>query len=160
MVNGPGQAPEESYLKLFDNPLILSALLAMFAAQIAKVLLILLTDRRWAPERMTETGGMPSSHSATVAALCTSTAINYGVESASFAIALVFGIIVIYDATGVRRAAGRHAEILNELLSEFSHLFEEAKRPKALKTLLGHTYPQVFVGSGFGIAMGFIVDRF
>ncbi len=131
----------------------------MVAAQIAKVLLILLTDRRWAPERMTETGGMPSSHSATVSALCTSTAINFGVESAHFAIALVFGIIVIYDATGVRRAAGRHAEILNELLEEFSHLFEEAKRPKALKTLLGHTYPQVFVGSGFGIAMGFIVDR-
>lgn len=146
-------------MKLFDNPLILSALLAMVAAQIAKVLLILLTDRRWAPERMTETGGMPSSHSATVSALCTSTAINYGVESAPFAIALVFGIIVIYDATGVRRAAGRHAEILNELLEEFSHLFEEAKRPKALKTLLGHTYPQVFVGSGFGIAMGFVVDR-
>ncbi len=146
-------------MKLFDNPLILSALLAMVAAQIAKVLLILLTDRRWAPERMAETGGMPSSHSATVSALCTSTAINYGVESATFAIALVFGIIVIYDATGVRRAAGRHAEILNELLEEFSHLFEESKRPRALKTLLGHTYPQVFVGSGFGIAMGFIVDR-
>jgi len=146
-------------LKLFDNPLILSAFLAMVAAQVAKVLLILLTDRRWVPERMTETGGMPSSHSATVSALCTSTAINFGVDSAYFAIALVFGLIVIYDATGVRRAAGRHAEILNELLEEFSHLFEEAKRPKALKTLLGHTYPQVFVGSGFGIAMAFIVHR-
>ena len=131
----------------------------MVAAQIAKVLLILLTEHRWLPERLTETGGMPSSHSATVSALCTSTAINFGVESAYFAIALVFGLIVIYDATGIRRAAGRHAEILNELLGEFSHLFEEEKRPKALKTLLGHTYPQVIVGSGFGIAMGFIVDR-
>ena len=144
-------------MNLFTNPLVLSAFLAMILAQITKVLLILLTERRWALERMTETGGMPSSHSATVAALCTSCGLNYGVESAYFAIALVFGVIVVYDATGVRRAAGRHAEILNELLKEFSHLFEEEKRPKALKTLLGHTYPQVFVGSGLGIAMGFLV---
>lgn len=130
--------------------------MAMVLAQITKVLLILLTERRWALERMTETGGMPSSHSATVAALCTSCGLYYGVDTPLFAIALVFGVIVVYDATGVRRAAGRHAEILNELLKEFSHLFEEEKRPKALKTLLGHTYPQVFVGSGIGVAMGFL----
>lgn len=143
-------------MKLFTNPLVLAALMAMVLAQITKVLLILLTERRWALERMTETGGMPSSHSATVAALCTSCGLYYGVDTPLFAIALVFGVIVVYDATGVRRAAGRHAEILNELLKEFSHLFEEEKRPKALKTLLGHTYPQVFVGSGIGVAMGFL----
>jgi acid phosphatase family membrane protein YuiD len=147
-------------LKLVGNPLIIASFLAMVVAQIAKVILILLTERRWAPERMTETGGMPSSHSATVAALCTSAGLTYGGGSPIFAVAMVFGIIVVYDATGIRRAAGRHAEILNELLEEFSHLFEEAKRPKALKTLLGHTYPQVIVGSGLGIAMGFMVDRF
>ena len=145
-------------MKLFSNPLVLSALLAMAVAQVTKVILILLTEHRWAPERMMETGGMPSSHSATVAALCTSSGLTFGVESAPFAISLVLGIIVIYDATGVRRAAGRHAEILNELLEEFSHLFEEEKRPRALKTLLGHTYPQVFVGSGCGIAMGFLAQ--
>ena len=130
----------------------------MVVAQVAKVVLILLTERRWAIERMTETGGMPSSHSATVAALCTSCGLSYGWNSPYFAISLVFGTIVIYDATGVRRAAGRHAEILNELVEEFSHLFEEEKRPKALKTLLGHTYPQVLVGSALGIGMGFFVE--
>ena len=144
-------------LKLFTNPLVLSPLFAIVVAQVSKVVLILLTERRWAPERVTETGGMPSSHSATVAALCTTSALYHGLDSTAFAISLVLGIIVIYDATGIRRAAGRHAEILNELVEEFSHLFEEEKRPKALKTLLGHSYPQVLVGVGIGIAMSFLV---
>jgi acid phosphatase family membrane protein YuiD len=145
-------------LNLLTNQLVLSALLAMVLAQVSKVLLILLTERRWVPGRVTETGGMPSSHSATVSALCTSCGLKYGVDSPFFAITLVFGIIVVYDATGVRRAAGRHAEILNELIENFSHLFEEENRPRALKTLLGHTYPQVIAGSGLGLAMGFLVD--
>ncbi len=132
----------------------------MLVAQISKVLLILITDRRFSPGRLAETGGMPSSHSSTVAALATSAGLNYGIDSPTFAISLVVGIIVIYDATGVRRAAGRHAEILNDLIEEFSHLFEEEKRPKALKTLLGHTYPQVLVGSGVGIGMAYAVQEF
>ena len=146
-------------MTIFANPMILSSLLAMVIAQVAKVILLLISEKRWAPDRLAETGGMPSSHSATVSALCTSCGLHYGIESPVFAITLVMGLIVIYDATGVRRAAGRHAEILNELLEEFSHLFEEEKRPKALKTLLGHTYPQVLVGSGIGVGMGFFVQR-
>lgn len=144
---------------LLSNPLVLSSLAAMAAAQLSKVIIIVLTERRWVLRRMAETGGMPSSHSATVAALCTSSLLHYGSDSPLFAISVVFGIIVIYDATGIRRAAGRHAEILNELLAEFSHLFDEKSRPKALKTLLGHTYPQVLAGLGIGITMAFIVRQ-
>jgi len=129
----------------------------MLITQVLKVLIALLTERRWAFKRLTETGGMPSSHSATVTALCTSIGPEHGFGSAYFAIVLVFGVIVVYDAAGVRRAAGRHAEILNELVKEFSHLFDDEERPRALKTLLGHTYPQVLVGSGIGIAMGFLI---
>jgi len=131
----------------------------MLLAQISKVLFVLLTERRWIIRRLTETGGMPSSHSATVAALCTSIGLSHGIGSSYFAIALVFGIIVVYDSAGVRRAAGRHAEILNELVKEFSHLFDDEQRPRALKTLLGHTYPQVLVGSGLGIAMAFLINH-
>lgn len=137
------------------NPLILSAFMGMVVAQIAKFLLILALERRLAWDRISETGGMPSSHSAAVAALTTAIGLTYGVESAYFAISFVFGSIVIYDATGVRRAAGQHAEVLNSLISEMSHLFEEGDSPKALKTLLGHTYPQVFVGTLLGIFIGF-----
>ncbi len=131
----------------------------MLLAQVAKVLLILVSERRWAFSRMTETGGMPSAHTATVSALCTSCALYYGIQGPAFAISLIMGIIVIYDALGIRRAAGRHAEILNELMEGLSHLFEEENRPKALKTLLGHTYPQVFVGLGLGVATSFVVRR-
>jgi len=137
--------------------MIISPLAAVLLVQVLKVLLVLLTERRWAVRRMAETGGMPSSHSATVAALCTSIGLEHGFGNAYFAIALVFGVIVVYDAAGVRRAAGRHAEILNELIKEFSHLFRDEERPRALKTLLGHTYPQILVGSGIGIAMGFLI---
>lgn len=137
------------------NPLIFSAFMGMLVAQFAKVIIILLMERRLAMDRFTETGGMPSSHSAAVAALATSCGIQYGLNSPYFAIAIVFGSIVIYDATGVRRAAGRHAEILNSLILEMSHLFEEGDKPKALKTLLGHTYPQVFMGTLLGIFIGF-----
>ena len=87
------------------NPLFASALLTMIIAQTGKVLILLLYERRWSPKRITETGGMPSSHAATVAALCTSSILHYGVNSPYFAISFVFGIIVIYDATGIRRAA-------------------------------------------------------
>ena len=131
--------------------------MGMVIAQIAKVVLILALEKRFAWERVRETGGMPSSHSAAVAALTTACGLTYGVESPYFAISLVFGTIVIHDATGVRRAAGQHAEILNSLITELSHLFEEGDKPKALKTLLGHTYPQVFVGTLLGVLIGFLV---
>ncbi|OQY31868.1 MAG: acid phosphatase [Spirochaetaceae bacterium 4572_59] len=143
------------YLLTF-NPLFLSAFMGMVVAQLAKFLLILALERRLAWDRISETGGMPSSHSAAVAALTTAIGLTYGVESAYFAISFVFGSVVIYDATGVRRAAGQHAEVLNSLISEMSHLFEEGDSPKALKTLLGHTYPQVFVGTLLGIFIGFV----
>lgn len=150
--------PPESggFMNIFTyNPLIFSAFMGMLVAQIAKVVLILLLERRLAMDRLTETGGMPSSHSAAVASLATSIGLEYGVQSPYFALAVVFGSIVIYDATGVRRAAGKHAEILNSLVTELSHLFEEGDSPKALKTLLGHTYPQVLMGTLVGILVGY-----
>lgn len=137
-----------------DNYPVWAALFGACMAQILKVLLILVTERKLKLGRLTETGGMPSSHSAGVAALAAACAMKYGVDSGYFAISLVFGTITIYDAAGVRRAAGRHAEILNTLMTELAHLFEEGNSPKALKTLLGHTYPQVLVGTLLGIGTG------
>ena len=100
---------------------------------------------------------MPSSHSAAVAALATSLGFLEGWASPYFAIAAVFGSIVMYDATGIRRAAGMQAELINELVDELAHLFDDGFQPQALKTLLGHTYPQVIVGALLGIGMGTVV---
>lgn len=142
-------------MEFFANKMIWSAFWAMLVAQLLKVVIILIFERRLDLERIKETGGMPSSHSATVAALTTTCGMLYGVSSPYFAICIVFGTIVIHDATGVRRAAGKHAEILNNLVSELSHLIEEGKNEKALKTLLGHTYPQVAAGTVVGVIIGY-----
>ena len=122
-------------------------------AQVIKIILVLVTERRWAPDRFLETGGMPSSHSAAVTALATSIGIVYGWTSPYFTIAAIFGSIVMYDATGIRRAAGQQAELINELVNELGHLFDEGFQPQALKTLLGHTYPQVIAGALLGITV-------
>lgn len=141
-------------MSLLANTPLVAAFVATLVAQVFKVGLVLATERRWAPERLLETGGMPSSHSAAVAALATSFGMIYGLGHPYFAVAVVFATIVMYDATGIRRAAGQHAELLNDLVEELSHLFDEGFQPRALKTLLGHTYPQVVVGALLGFLTG------
>jgi len=143
-------------MSLLANTPLVAAFTATLIAQLFKLSLVLATERRWAPERLLETGGMPSSHSAAVAALATSLGMIYGLGHPYFAIAVVFATIVMYDATGIRRAAGEHAELLNDLVEELSHLFDEGFQPRALKTLLGHTYPQVLVGALLGLATGWV----
>jgi uncharacterized protein len=143
-------------MSLLANVPLIAAVTANVVAQAVKVLLVLATERRWAPERLLETGGMPSSHSASVAALATNLGMIYGWGHPYFAVSAVFASIVMYDATGIRRAAGQQAELLNDLVEELAHLFDEGFQPRALKTLLGHTYPQVVVGAVLGIATGWV----
>lgn len=143
-------------MSLLANTPLVAAFTATLIAQLFKLTLVLATERRFAPERLLETGGMPSSHSAAVAALATSLGMIYGLGHPYFAIGVVFATIVMYDATGIRRAAGEHAELLNDLVEELSHLFDEGFQPVALKTLLGHTYPQVLVGALLGLATGWV----
>lgn len=143
-------------MEVFANIPLLAALTATLLAQGLKLLLVLVTERRLALDRLLETGGMPSSHSAAVASLATVLGITHGWGSPYFALAAVFGSIVVYDATGIRRAAGKQAELINDLVNELAHLFDEGFRPRALKTLLGHTYPQVLVGCLLGILTGLV----
>lgn len=143
---------------VFFNTPLLAALAAMLLAQILKVILIYATERRWSFERLLETGGMPSSHSAAVSALAVSIGAIHGWGTPLFAVAAVFGSIVMYDATGIRRAAGMQAELINDLVNELGHLLDEGFRPQVLKTLLGHTYPQVVIGALLGILTGAIAS--
>lgn len=136
---------------IWNNAPLWTALAATFLAQVVKVLLVAATERRWAFGRMLETGGMPSSHSAAVTALAISIGMEYGWDSPLFAVAAVTGGIVMYDATGIRRAAGMQAQMINDMVEELAHLFDAGFQPQALKTLLGHTYPQVLVGGMLGL---------
>ena len=138
---------------LLRNQLLWTALAASTSAQIIKVLLILIFERKWQPLRVLETGGMPSSHTASVAALSTACGLEFGFDSPFFALSAIFGMIVMYDATGIRRASGMQAELLNDLVAELRQLLTEGFAPKPLKELLGHTYLEVFVGLLLGIGV-------
>ncbi len=145
--------------KLMSNSILLTVVFSTFTAQALKSLIILITDRKLLLNRMVETGGMPSSHSAAVATLATSMGLVYGWNSPFFTISTVLAAVVIHDATGVRRAAGRHAEVLNDITKEFASFFGKGIEPQALKTLLGHTYPQAVAGTALGIAIAYAVFR-
>lgn len=137
--------------EVLQNSILWTTILAAFIAQALKSLQEAIFQRKLSFHRIFETGGMPSSHSAAVASLATSMGLVHGWSSPEFTISAVLAVIVIYDATGIRRAAGEHAEILNDLLEEFNYLLHEGFERQHLKTLLGHTYPQAVVGILIGI---------
>ena len=128
-----------------------------FLVQGYKGLRTFFTTGRWNLRRFIETGGMPSSHAASVAALSTSVGLREGFNSPLFSATLFFSMIVMYDAAGLRRAAGRHAAILNRLVNEhFKHAEAETHR---LMELLGHTPFEVLVGALLGVASALIWYR-
>ena len=128
----------------------------MAIAQVFKVLLILLLTRRWEVGRMLETGGMPSSHSAFVVAVTTGVGFTQGLGSPLFAVCAVFSLIVMHDATGVRRSSGLQARLINELVEELRAVVRENFAPKPLRVLLGHSYLEVAAGFLIGLLAGWI----
>ncbi|MEF2279477.1 divergent PAP2 family protein [Deinococcus sp. YIM 134068] len=144
---------------LLGNRWLWTAVFASVGAQAIKVLLILLLERRWRPAAAMETGGMPSSHSAMVAALTTGVALTQGLGSPLFAASAVFALIVMYDATGVRHSSGIQARLLNELVEELRAVVREGFAPLPLRVLLGHTYLEVLVGTLIGVGMAFLAFR-
>ncbi len=136
------------------NEILLSAVAGWFVAQVLKTIIHILVTKSFDPERLVGTGGMPSSHSATVCGLATAVGINYGTSGIEFALAFTFAIIVMYDALGVRRETGKQAKILNEMMGIFNKMGTEMSTEDRLKEFVGHTPFQVIVGAliGFGIA--------
>ena len=113
--------------------------------------------KHWNLRRFVETGGMPSSHAASVAALSTSVGIQQGFASLLFGVTLYFSLVVMYDAAGLRRAAGRQAEILNRLIDE--HFMHPEENTQKLMELLGHTPLEVLVGAILGVASALVWHR-
>ena len=111
---------------------------------------------RWDLQRFVATGGMPSSHAASVAALSTSVGLENGFRSLLFGVTLYFSLVVMYDAAGLRRAAGRQATILNRLIEEH---FRSEQQTHRLMELLGHTPLEVFVGAILGVGSALIWYR-
>ncbi|EYU33661.1 hypothetical protein ABFS83_08G171300 [Erythranthe nasuta] len=155
MTDADAAASLRSSIAPANLPLI-SALLACAIAQFLKPFTTWLKDKKWDSRRMLSSGGMPSSHSATVTALATAIGLQEGVGAASFAIAVVLACVVMYDATGIRLHAGRQAELLNQIVCELPPEHPVANvRP--LRDSLGHTPLQVTAGALFGCVVAFIL---
>ncbi|MCM8775855.1 MAG: divergent PAP2 family protein [Candidatus Omnitrophica bacterium] len=128
-----------------------AVLLSWFISQLIKVIRGFRHEQRFNFRWLFDTGGMPSSHSATVASLATVVGLYYGFNTLPFLIVLIFTLITMFDAAGVRRNVGRQARILNKMMSEFS---EKGQVPEQrLKELLGHTPVEVFAGAFLGVAI-------
>ncbi|MFD1778790.1 divergent PAP2 family protein [Fredinandcohnia salidurans] len=149
-------------MELFTNFPLWAALAAIGFAQFVKVPLHFFVTKKVDWSLVTSTGGMPSSHSAAVTALTTGIALEQGVDSPFFAIATVFAVIVMFDASGVRRHAGEQATVLNQLVADFQKFAEDAKlwpkldedsKRKELKELLGHKPIEVFFGGLTGVLL-------
>lgn len=136
------------YKELLNNNVIWVSILAWFIAQLLKVIFTLILKRKLDIRRFIGAGGMPSSHSALVVSLAVSIGQIEGYNSTIFALALVFSLIVMYDAAGVRRAAGKQAAVLNDIIEQ---IYAHRSIPEQkLKELLGHTPVEVFAGAFLG----------
>ena len=128
------------------------SILAWAVAQILKFVITLITKGKLDWRHILSSGGMPSSHSATVCALAAGTCYEYGAGSFPFTIALLFAIVVMYDAMGVRRETGIQAKILNDILRTFEDMGRsEISAHDKLKEFVGHTPLQVLMGALLGI---------
>lgn len=122
--------------------------------QLFKVIWDLVTTKKFNFKRILGAGGMPSSHAAVVTSLATLIGKNEGVDTPLFALSVIFAFVVMYDAAGVRRAAGKQAKLLNKIVETPGLKMEEVQ--EKLVEVLGHTPLQVIVGAILGITIGLI----
>ncbi|WP_353892370.1 divergent PAP2 family protein [Proteinivorax hydrogeniformans] len=143
-------------MELFQNKYFLVPVLAWAVAQTIKVVLEVLLTQKMDLNRFVGSGGMPSSHSAFVMALTSVLAKDFGWDSPIVALSLAFALVIMYDAAGVRRAAGRQAKILNKIIDEMQKGNTISDERERLKELLGHTPIEVLAGALLGLIIPYL----
>lgn len=139
----------------FQYKYLITPFLIWFCIQSFKVFYDLITTKKFNFKRILGAGGMPSSHSAVVTGLATMIGKNQGIESPIFALSVVFAFVVMYDAAGIRRAAGKQAKLLNKIIETPG--LTGVQVSEKLVEVLGHTPTQVLVGAIIGIVVGLII---
>lgn len=137
--------------QLFHNTIFMSAATGWLVAQVLKTIIHAVVNKTFDAERLVGSGGMPSSHSATVCALATAAGMEYGLGSAEFAISAILAIIVMYDARGVRLETGLQAQVINEMMDFFKNMGKKMSYEDRLKEFIGHTPLQVAAGAILGV---------
>ena len=149
------------HIPVFNNPILWIALGIWALAQILKPFVHYLRTRSWNWALLLRAGGMPSSHSALVASTAHGVGLFYGFDTPLFAVAVTLAVIVIYDATGVRRQAGKHAERINAIIKDLAsghpHWRETQEQ---LKEVLGHTPMEAVAGTLIGIVFTHLIWYF
>ena len=141
--------------KVATNKFLYIPLLVWFCIQTFKVIYELATTKKFNFKRIVGAGGMPSSHSAVVTTLATMIGKSEGFDTPIFALSVIFALVVMYDAAGVRRAAGKQARLLNKIVETPG--LSSVQVQEKLVEVLGHTPLQVFIGAAIGIAVGLLV---
>ncbi len=144
-----------NFLDIVTNKYLYVPLLVWFFIQSFKVIWDLVTTKKFNFKRILGAGGMPSSHSAVVVCLAVMIGKEYGFGSSIFALSSVFAIVVMYDAAGIRRAAGKQAALLNKIVNTPGLSIPQVQ--ERLVEVLGHTPVQVFVGALIGLIVGCIM---
>ena len=144
----------EIFVQLFTNKYLIVPILTWFFIQTFKVIWDLVTTKKFNFKRILGAGGMPSSHTAVVMSLSTLIGKEFGFNSPIFALSMVFAFVVMYDAAGVRRAAGKQATLLNKIVETPG--LSDLEVQERLVEVLGHTPTQVIVGAIIGIIVGAI----
>jgi uncharacterized protein len=140
---------------LAHAPALVIALLTLLSAQLLKFVGTWLVRRRVDFTRLTGMGGMPSAHAASVSALSTSVALEAGWDSTEFGVVAFISLLIIYDAAGIRQAASRQAQLLNQMLEDLKT--QHTIRGERLVERLGHTYAEVFVGATYGVLLALLL---
>ncbi|MDR1530888.1 MAG: divergent PAP2 family protein [Clostridiales bacterium] len=143
--------------EVFHNSVLLVSIAAWFVAQLIKLLIELARTRKVELSLFLSTGGMPSSHTSFVVAMGATLGLKYGFDSPYFAISAVLSMIVMTDAAGVRRAAGKQAAVINMLVESLEH--QGIKLDKKLKELLGHSPVEVAAGAILGVLIAVLSHR-
>lgn len=141
--------------EMVGNQILVSAVVGWTAAQVLKTLIDFSLNRSFNPERLFGSGGMPSSHSATVCALTTASAMKYGAGSFEFAVSFVLSMIVMYDAMNVRMETGKQSKLLNQIFFENILNLDIVVLQEKLKEYVGHTPLQVAAGAVLGVCIAF-----
>jgi acid phosphatase family membrane protein YuiD len=141
---------------IIHNSVLIASFVAWALAQAGKLPIEYVRTRHWNWSLLLRAGGMPSSHSATVTAVAYGIGLTQGYDSPLFALAVVFAVVVIYDATGIRRQAGRHAEIINAIVRDMmeGHPLRTQRR---LRVVLGHSPLEALVGMLLGLATAQVI---
>lgn len=147
----------KTLFQLLSNTILIAALLSWMASQLIKTILTLFSTKRFDMERMFGAGGMPSAHSAMVCSLAMGIANKCTVASPQFALAVAFAGVVMYDAMGVRRAAGEQAKVINKMVDALEKNEGSDISDKELKEYLGHTPVEVLAGALLGIIIWMII---